>query len=80
MNYIREGTDKRKVFPVHYMKAYRGRRGRAPLFRIVDNRRRQVVNCTIGPFHLGERTPISHTLLVLFGLMTITIFRNKYKF
>jgi len=30
-NYIREGTDKREVFPVRGMKAYSGKRGTVPL-------------------------------------------------
>jgi len=44
VNYIREGTDKRKVFPVHDMKANRGRRGTAPLIFSLDSRRRRVDN------------------------------------
>jgi len=38
MNYIREGTDKRKVLPLHDMKAYRRRRGTAPLNLGLDSR------------------------------------------
>ena len=64
MNYIREGTDKRKVFPVHDMKAYRGRRGTAPLTLNFDSRPRQVVNFYTGRFTSGKepRYPL-HRLL-----------------
>jgi len=40
INYIREGTDKRNSFPVHGMKAYRGKRDRAPLILSPDSRRK----------------------------------------
>ena len=80
LNYILEGTDKREVFPVHGMKAYRGRRGRVPLILSLDSRRRRMVNYMLDPFHLGERTPLSQTNFIFLGLMTLTIFHNKYKF
>ena len=80
MNYSRENTDKRKVFPVHDMKAYLGRRGTAPLILSLDSRRKRVVNCRLELFHFGEINPLSPTNFILLGLMTLTIFHNKYKF
>jgi len=58
VNYIWEGADKRKGFPVHDMKANRGRRGTALLIFSLDSRRRRVNNLTLGPFYLGERTAV----------------------
>jgi len=58
MNYIREGTDKRKVFPVHGMKAYSGRIGTAPLILSLDSRRRRVDNLTLRALYLRERNAV----------------------
>ena len=80
MNYIREGTHKRKVFPVHGMKAYKERIGKAPLILSLDSQRKWVVNYTLQPFHLGEWTQLSQTNFILFGFMTLQIIHNTYKF
>jgi len=58
LNYIREGTDKREVFPVHSMMTYRGRRGRVPVILSLNSRRRRVDNLRLRSFYLGERTAV----------------------
>jgi len=67
MNYIREGTGKCIGFLVHDMKEYRGKRDTAPHILGLNSRKRRMVNFTLRPFHLGERTPVRQTHLVLLG-------------
>jgi hypothetical protein len=61
------------------MKAYRGRRGTAPLILSLDSRKR-VVNSTFRGLYLGERTPVRHKHPVLLHLKTIITLYHKYNF
>jgi hypothetical protein len=55
---LKENNIKTKISPIHAMKAYRGKRGIAPIIIHLGTLCRRVVNFTPWSLHVGEGTPV----------------------